>query len=59
MSGAQFAGGVFGRGVGVGLRKSDPELKQKFDEAIAAASADGTLRKLSLKWFQADITPRE
>jgi len=59
MAGAQFSGGVFGRGVGVGLRKSDPELKQKFDEAIAAASADGTLRKLSLKWFQADITPRE
>ena len=59
MAGAQFLGGVFGRGVGVGLRKSDPELKRMFDDAIAAASADGTLQKLSLKWFKADLTPKE
>ena len=30
-----------------------------FDEAIAAARADGTLQKLSLKWFKADLTPKE
>ena len=58
-AGAQFSGGVFGRGVGVGLRKGDPELKRMFDDAIAAAIADGTLRRLSLKWFKADLTPKD
>jgi octopine/nopaline transport system substrate-binding protein len=59
MAGAQFSGGVFGRGAGVGLRKSDPELKRMFDDAIAAAIAEGTLQKLSLKWFKADLTPKD
>lgn len=59
LAGAQFTGGVFGRGAGVGLRKGDPELKRMFDDAIAAASADGALRRLSLKWFKADLTPKE
>ena len=59
MAGAQFSGGVFGRGAGVGLRKSDPELKRMFDDAIAAAIAEGAMQKLSLKWFKADLTPRD
>ena len=57
--GPRFKGGVFGRGVAVGLRKGEPELKAMFDAAITAAIADGTLKTLSEKWFKADITPAQ
>jgi octopine/nopaline transport system substrate-binding protein len=56
--GPRFQGGVLGRGSSVGLRKSDPELKAMFDTAIAAAKADGTIQRLSQKWFGFDVTPR-
>jgi octopine/nopaline transport system substrate-binding protein len=32
-------------------------LKKSFDEAIQAAAKDGTVKKLSEKWFKTDITP--
>jgi octopine/nopaline transport system substrate-binding protein len=56
--GPRFQGGILGRGSSVGLRKSDPELKTMFDAAIIAAKADGTIQKLSQKWFGYDVTPR-
>jgi octopine/nopaline transport system substrate-binding protein len=56
--GPRFQGGILGRGSSVGLRKSDPELKALFDDAIAAAKADGTVARLSAKWFGFDVTPR-
>jgi octopine/nopaline transport system substrate-binding protein len=56
--GPRFQGGILGRGSSVGLRKSDPELKAMFDAAIAAAKADGTIQRLSQKWFGFDVTPR-
>jgi octopine/nopaline transport system substrate-binding protein len=56
--GPRFQGGILGRGSSVGLRKSDPELKTMFDAAITAAKADGTIQRLSLKWFGFDVTPR-
>ncbi len=40
-----------GGGVGMGLRESDTELKGKFDTAIAAMKADGTLNTMITKWF--------
>ena len=40
-----------GDGVGMGLRKSDTELKAKFDDAITAMKADGSLNELIKKWF--------
>lgn len=43
-----------GGGVGMGLRKSDTELKAKFDDAITAMKADGSLNELIVKWFGAD-----
>lgn len=55
--GANLRGGVFGEGVGIALRKDEPELKAAFDNAIEAAIADGTVRELSLKWFKIDTTP--
>jgi lysine-arginine-ornithine-binding periplasmic protein len=57
MAGPLFSGGVFGV-IGVGLRKDDTDLKAKFDDAIKAAVADGTVRKLSEKWFKVDVSPR-
>ncbi|MCC7045828.1 MAG: transporter substrate-binding domain-containing protein [Alphaproteobacteria bacterium] len=55
--GPTFTGGVFGAGVGAGLRKADDDLRKLFDDAIAAAAADGTIKKLSVQWFGFDITP--
>jgi octopine/nopaline transport system substrate-binding protein len=56
--GPRFQGGFLGAGSSVGLRKSDTALKAKFDEAITAAKADGTLKTLSMKWFGFDQTPQ-
>jgi octopine/nopaline transport system substrate-binding protein len=58
MVGPNFNGGILGRGVGAGLRKADTELKGQFDKAVQEAIADGTVKKLSEKWFGLDITPR-
>jgi octopine/nopaline transport system substrate-binding protein len=56
-TGPQIAGPIWGVGEGFGLRQSDPELKAMLDAAIAAALADGTVRRLSEKWFKMDISP--
>jgi len=40
-----------GGGVGMGLRKSDAELKAKFDAVITAMKADGSLNAMITKWF--------
>lgn len=43
-----------GGGVGMGLRESDTELKEKFDAAITEMKGDGTLNALLVKWFGDD-----
>jgi octopine/nopaline transport system substrate-binding protein len=58
IAGAALSGDVLGRGVAVGLRKGDGELKSMFDKAIQAAIADGTIQKLTQKWFKIDMTPQ-
>jgi octopine/nopaline transport system substrate-binding protein len=58
MAGPSITGGMLGAGVGVGLRKDDADLKKMFDDAIKAAIADGTTKKLSDKWFKIDTTPK-
>lgn len=55
--GPGFTGGILGRGVGVGLRQEDEDLRAAFNEAIQAAAADGTIQELSQKWFGTDLTP--
>jgi polar amino acid transport system substrate-binding protein len=40
-----------GGGVGMGLRESDTELKEKFNAAISAMKADGSLNAMIKKWF--------
>lgn len=57
-AGQIITGPVWGAGEGLGIRKSDDELRQKFDDAIQAALDDGTLLALSQKWFKADLTPQ-
>lgn len=58
LAGPELYGGILGPGFGVGVRMEDTALRDKFDEAIAAAIADGTVKKLSEKWMQTDVTPR-
>lgn len=42
---------VLGEGLGMGLRKSDTELKARFDKAIIDMKADGSLDAMIVKWF--------
>jgi octopine/nopaline transport system substrate-binding protein len=58
IAGPCFQGGVVGKGAGVGLRKSDTELRAMFDKAIKEAQADGTIKRLSEAKFGMDVTPR-
>lgn len=55
--GPGLSGGVLGRGVAVGLRKGEAELRDAFTAAIEEAIADGTVRTLSETWFGLDMTP--
>jgi octopine/nopaline transport system substrate-binding protein len=59
LAGPLITGGLLGKGTGIGLRKSDPELKVIFDKALTAALADGTVKQLSIKWFKTDISPAD
>lgn len=43
-----------GGGVGMGLRESDTELRDKFNAAITTMKADGTLNTMITKWFGPD-----
>jgi octopine/nopaline transport system substrate-binding protein len=58
IAGLGFTGGFMGRGVAAGLRKTDQDLKVMFDEAIASALADGTISRLSQKWFKRDLAAK-
>ncbi|PLM93187.1 ABC transporter substrate-binding protein, partial [Klebsiella variicola] len=48
---------IWGGGEAMGVRLTDTDLKAKLDSAIQAALADGTVKKLSEKWFKSDVTP--
>nr|WP_246390307.1 ABC transporter substrate-binding protein/permease [Nocardioides soli] len=41
------------------FRRSDPELQQQADAALATLADDGTLAAISEKYFRADVTVRE
>jgi octopine/nopaline transport system substrate-binding protein len=57
MTGPLMKGAMLATEVALGMRKGEPELKAKFDAAIREAAADGTIRKLSVKWSKLDLTP--
>lgn len=53
----ELAGAAFSRlESGVALRKGEPELLEAINKAIDKLRADGTLGKLSEKYFGADVT---
>jgi octopine/nopaline transport system substrate-binding protein len=54
--GPGLAKGPFGEGVGVGVRKENPDLRAMFDKAIEEVREDGTLSKLGQKWFGFDAS---
>jgi octopine/nopaline transport system substrate-binding protein len=56
--GPRISGGLFGPGVGIGLRKDEADRKAALDAAIRSITADGTLKALSMKWFGADLVSR-
>ncbi len=45
-----------GDGVGMGLRQSDTELRDKFDAIITQMKEDGSLNAMIKKWFGDDAT---
>lgn len=57
--GPGFTGGSLGEGIGIGIRKEDRALAEMFSKAIEAAIKDGALRKLAVKWFGFDMSPKE
>ncbi|MGY4495475.1 transporter substrate-binding domain-containing protein [Pseudomonas sp. TE3610] len=57
MVGPKIGGPIWGPGEALAFRKADTDLKARLDEALSQALADGTVKKLSDKWFHADITP--
>jgi octopine/nopaline transport system substrate-binding protein len=55
--GPKIGGTIWGPGEALAFRQSDADLKGKFDTALTAAIADGTVKKLSEKWFKINIMP--
>ncbi|MCB8839222.1 ABC transporter substrate-binding protein [Aurantimonas sp. VKM B-3413] len=46
---------IYGKGVGVGLRKGSDKLKQMFNDAIVAIREDGTYKTIQDKYFDFDV----
>jgi len=49
----------FGIGVGVGVRKDNPDLLRRIDEALVAMIKDGSLSTFSRRYFPFDINPTD
>jgi polar amino acid transport system substrate-binding protein len=47
----------FGPGVGVGLRKNEPELQGKVNDALKGMFADGTFKKINQKYWKFTVLP--
>ena len=54
--GPRMTGGPFGKGIGVAVRKKDPELVDMFSKAIDASLRDGTVQRLAIDWFTFDTS---
>lgn len=53
-----MSGGNFGRGVGIAVRKTDRELKEKLSAALEQLKASGKMKELAIKWFGQDVSPK-
>lgn len=42
--------------MGIAFKKDNPEFKAAIDKALAGAAADGSLAKISRKWFGSDVS---
>jgi arginine/ornithine transport system substrate-binding protein len=49
---------VLGTGAGIGLRQGDTELKQKFNDALAAIIASGEYKTINDKYIPVSILPK-
>ncbi|GAA5541796.1 ABC transporter substrate-binding protein [Ochrobactrum soli] len=58
ITGPLLVGGIQATNVCIGLRKEEPELKAKLDNALGEMRADGTLAKMSEKWFSMNLSPK-
>lgn len=56
-AGPIFSGGILGPGVAAAMRKDDNSLRTSYNIALKALISDGTLSKLTVKWFGADLAP--
>ncbi len=54
--GPGLTGGPFGAGVAVGLRQADDDLVELFNQAIGAASGDGSIARMAEQWFGYDVS---
>ena len=54
--GPRISGGPFGEGIGAAVRRSDTALADLFSDAIQARLADGSVARLSIKWFGYDLS---
>ena len=43
-------------GYGIAFRKNDIKLRDAVQETLEAMKADGTVERISIKWFGSDIT---
>ncbi|MBU2958113.1 transporter substrate-binding domain-containing protein [Paracoccus sp. 1_MG-2023] len=50
---------ALGEGIGIGLRQSDGELRDKLDAVITELKEDGTINELIVKWLGEDATTYE
>lgn len=57
MTGPLMKGAMLATEVALGMRKDEPDLKEKFDAAIKSAAQAGVIRSLSRKWSKLDLTP--
>jgi len=46
---------IFGTGVGIALRKTDPDLRDKLNAALKQILADGTYEAINKKYFPFSI----
>jgi octopine/nopaline transport system substrate-binding protein len=58
MAGPRMIGGSMGRGEALAFRPGDNALRSAFDRVIGDTLADGTVRRLGLKWFRMDAAPK-
>nr|WP_279404055.1 transporter substrate-binding domain-containing protein [Secundilactobacillus kimchicus] len=47
-----------GKGVGIVMKKGNTKLQKQVNNALAELKKDGTLKKISEKFYQADVTKK-